>query len=153
VEQTTTTSEDIDSEEDGTPDNKQWLEGIMHWCLANAYLGDDARCPLFFDEHKIARAQGADVHSLTVTRYLRRLATATRVPMDAIYNLHALDLIRLRSDAGKLNDDLVDAALETLCTRYLRLGTCTTLLWDAAVARRLQTLRPYTDKSVLARCR
>jgi hypothetical protein len=67
--------------------------------------------------------------------------------------LYTLDFLRLRSNTGKLNDNLVDAALETLCTRHQRVGTCTTLLWDAAVARRLQTLRPYTDGFVLARCR
>jgi hypothetical protein len=93
----------------------------------------------------------ADSHSLTVTRYLKRLSTAQPIPQNPTCVLHALDFLLLRN--GKLNDNLADAALETLRAQDARTATCTTLSWDAAISRQLLKIRSHANKIVLARYR
>jgi hypothetical protein len=120
-------------------------------CLAAEQLARDSNDSRF--NYLVAWLDSADSHSLAVTRYLKRLNTPQPIPQNPTCVLHVLDFLLFRN--GQLNDNLVDAALETLCAKDPRAATCTTLSWDAAISRQLSKIRDqdHTDKIVLARCR
>jgi hypothetical protein len=97
----------------------------------------------------------ADPDSLTAIRYVKRLTSDEQAlaSPDLTCVLHPVDFLRLR-DGCKLNDNLVDAALETLCCDSSGTATmCTSFLWDMAISRLLPALRAKTDKVVCARVR